>query len=195
MASLALDMCTLVGHKFGAPKGVAALYMREGIRTKPLLYGGGQESGLRAGTENVILIVGLGEASRLAYEEERELLMHMLRLKRRLLAGIADKITTANMNRNVEIVYKYNGPSSENTDEGLEKLFLGMTLELEPSALLKQLPNTVSISFKNLKMYEVMPRLFETLACSAGSACHTGHAVLDIMSPVLAAMKVALTTA
>ena len=62
-------------------QGVAALYMREGVHWCPMLVGGGQERGLRAGTENVALIAGLGEASRLAREEADALLLHMLTLK------------------------------------------------------------------------------------------------------------------
>ena len=68
VVELGVDMFTVVGHKFGAPKGVAALYVKEGIKHSPLLTGGGQELGRRAGTENVILIVGMGEAAKLALQ-------------------------------------------------------------------------------------------------------------------------------
>lgn len=57
------DLVTVVGHKFGAPKGVAALYVREGTRIARMIHGGGQEMGRRAGTENVLLIAGLGRAA------------------------------------------------------------------------------------------------------------------------------------
>ena len=58
-----MDMLTLVGHKFGAPKGVAALFVRKGLTLPPMIRGGGQESGRRAGTENVLLIAGMGKAA------------------------------------------------------------------------------------------------------------------------------------
>lgn len=61
-----VDLLTVVGHKMYAPKGIAALYVRPGVRLEPLVYGGGQEHGLRAGTENVALAVGLGVAAQLA---------------------------------------------------------------------------------------------------------------------------------
>ena len=63
---LGVDLLTVVGHKMYAPKGVAALYVRDGVRLEPVVYGGGQERGLRAGTENVALAVALGAAAGLA---------------------------------------------------------------------------------------------------------------------------------
>jgi cysteine desulfurase len=63
---LKVDFLTLAGHKFYAPKGVGALYVRGGREFVPLLHGGGQEGGRRSGTENVPHIVALGEACRLA---------------------------------------------------------------------------------------------------------------------------------
>ncbi|RMI41624.1 cysteine desulfurase [Actinomadura harenae] len=64
-----VDLLTIVGHKMYAPKGIAALRVRPGVRLEPVVYGGGQERGLRAGTENVSLAVALGAAARLASEE------------------------------------------------------------------------------------------------------------------------------
>ena len=67
--ALGVDLLTVVGHKMYAPKGAAALYVRGGVRLEPVVYGGGQEHGLRAGTENVALAVALGAAARLAADE------------------------------------------------------------------------------------------------------------------------------
>ncbi len=66
---LGVDLLTVVGHKLYAPKGIGALYVRDGIRLEPVVYGGGQERGLRAGTENVALAVALGTAASLAAAE------------------------------------------------------------------------------------------------------------------------------
>ncbi|MHA6524452.1 cysteine desulfurase family protein [Tessaracoccus sp. G1721] len=63
---LGVDLLTVVGHKMYAPKGVAALWVRDGVALRPLIGGGGQEDGLRAGTENVAYIAGLGHAAHLA---------------------------------------------------------------------------------------------------------------------------------
>ncbi|MGI5142524.1 MULTISPECIES: cysteine desulfurase family protein [unclassified Streptomyces] len=67
--ALGVDLLTVVGHKMYAPKGIAALYVRDGVRLEPVVYGGGQERGLRAGTENVALAVALGAAARLCEDE------------------------------------------------------------------------------------------------------------------------------
>jgi len=65
---LGVDLLTLAGHKLYAPKGIGALYVRQGIQLEPLIYGGGQESGRRAGTENIAYIVGLGMACMVTQE-------------------------------------------------------------------------------------------------------------------------------
>jgi cysteine desulfurase len=68
VASLGVDLLTIAGHKFYAPKGVGALFVRRATPLLPVLVGAGHERGLRPGTENVPAIVGLGEAARLARE-------------------------------------------------------------------------------------------------------------------------------
>jgi cysteine desulfurase len=66
VADLGVDMLTIAGHKLYGPKGIGALYARRGLRIDPLIHGAGQEQGLRAGTENVASIVGLGKACDIA---------------------------------------------------------------------------------------------------------------------------------
>jgi len=66
---LGVDMLTIAGHKLYAPKGIGALYVRHGLQLEPLVYGGGQEAGLRAGTENVAYMVALGSACTLAQQQ------------------------------------------------------------------------------------------------------------------------------
>jgi cysteine desulfurase len=66
VAALGVDLLTVVGHKMYAPKGIAALYVRDGLRLEPVIYGGGQEHGLRSGTEDVASAAALGAAADLA---------------------------------------------------------------------------------------------------------------------------------
>lgn len=91
---LDVDLLTVAGHKFHAPKGVGALYIRNGTTLDPLLVGAGQENGLRPGTENVPHIVALGAAAHLARERLSETATRMRTLRDhlhdRLLAAIPD---------------------------------------------------------------------------------------------------------
>ncbi|MGG0718465.1 cysteine desulfurase family protein [Robertmurraya massiliosenegalensis] len=66
VADLNVDMLTIAGHKLYAPKGIGALYVREGVKLEPLIHGASHEYGMRAGTENTLLAVGLGKACELA---------------------------------------------------------------------------------------------------------------------------------
>jgi cysteine desulfurase len=67
-----IDMLCISGHKFNGPKGIGALYVKKSIKLTPLIHGGGQEKGMRGGTYNTPLIVGIGEAARLAKLEFKE---------------------------------------------------------------------------------------------------------------------------
>jgi cysteine desulfurase len=89
---LGVDLLSMAGHKVYAPKGVGALYVRRGSKIRPILHGAGQEQGLRAGTENVALIVGLGSACRLAALGLDENRQRLARLRDRLEAGLRREI-------------------------------------------------------------------------------------------------------
>src|ERR687893_1390931 len=91
----------LSGHKLYGPQGIGALYVREGVPIEPTSYGGGQERGLRSGTENVAGIVGLGAAARLAREELGERVRHEAGLRDAILAG-ASKIPGVRVNGPVD---------------------------------------------------------------------------------------------
>ncbi len=93
VVALDVDLLTVVGHKMYAPKGIAALYVRTGVALEPIIYGGGQEHGLRAGTENIAFAVALGAAARLAADDLAAGCDHRLRaLRDRLHQGIADAL-------------------------------------------------------------------------------------------------------
>jgi cysteine desulfurase len=78
----------LSGHKLYGPQGTGALYVREGFSLEPVLYGGGQEKGLRSGTQNVAGAVGLGTAARLAREEMEDRVTREKALREGIMAGI-----------------------------------------------------------------------------------------------------------
>lgn len=89
---LGVDLLTLAFHKFYGPKGIGALYVRPGTPLKPILYGAGQEHGLRPGTENVALIAGAGEAARQARVHLQQIAPHLQAMRDRLwhhlIAGV-----------------------------------------------------------------------------------------------------------
>ena len=90
--TLGVDLLSLGGHKFYGPKGVGALYVRKGLPLLPSQTGGGQESGLRAGTLNVPYIVGFAEALRLAAEERDRRIEHVLPLRDRLIGAVLEEV-------------------------------------------------------------------------------------------------------
>jgi cysteine desulfurase len=87
MKTSTIDLMTISGHKLHAPKGVGALFVRKGFRFRPLLIGGHQERGRRAGTENVAGIIGLGKAAALALENFADV-GHEQQLRDRLEKGL-----------------------------------------------------------------------------------------------------------
>lgn len=159
---LAVDYATVVGHKIGAPKGVAALYVRDGAPFAKLMHGGGQEGGRRAGTENVLHVVGLGAAAALVEDEADRLPSYMsacvAELRRRLEAELGGEDGAG---------IRVNGP--ENAAD--------------------RLPNTLSVGVAGISASALLESLSEEVAASAGAACHTGEAAATV-SGVLRAMRV-----
>jgi cysteine desulfurase len=96
--ALNVDMLSLSAHKFHGPKGVGALYIRKGVRIGNLIFGGAQERNLRAGTENVPAIVGLGKAIEIAVAELPEYTERMTKLRDRLIDGILTEIPDVRLN-------------------------------------------------------------------------------------------------
>ncbi len=94
---LGVDLLSLSGHKFHGPKGVGMLYVRKGIQLEALIHGGQQEFGLRAGTENVPAIVGMGKASGLALEALQQC-QSMAKLRDQLQDGIQELLPQSYLN-------------------------------------------------------------------------------------------------
>jgi cysteine desulfurase len=95
---LGIDLLALSGHKLYGPKGVGALYVREGLELSPLLHGGGQEKGLRPGTLDVPSIVGLGVAAQLAAEELDEHARRIRALRESFWDGLQARIPGVRQN-------------------------------------------------------------------------------------------------
>ena len=86
--ALGVDLLSVTGHKFYAPKGIGALWVRNGVPLEPILHGGGQEKGLRSGTENVAFAVGIAEGVRIATSHLGEVSSRMKVLRERLWQGL-----------------------------------------------------------------------------------------------------------
>lgn len=147
---LGVDLLTVAGHKFYGPKGIGALYIKKGVNLQKLMHGADHENNLRAGTENVLEVVGLGEAAELCQKNLNTSIIHDKTLVNRLKKALSvlDSI-------------QFNGHSD----------FC--------------LPNTLSVSFKNIEANTLLANLPE-VAASAGAACHTDSISV---SATLAAMK------
>jgi len=93
-----IDLLTLSGHKFHAMKGVGALYIKKGVKIAHALYGGGQERGRRAGTENVAGIVSMGKAAEIALAEMPGEAERLIALRDKLIKGILDTVPYTKLN-------------------------------------------------------------------------------------------------
>ncbi len=95
---LGVDLMTLSSNDVYGPKGVGALCIKKGVRVKPHMIGGGQENGLRSGTENTPGIVGMGEAARLAKQEMEAESTRLAALRDRLIEGVLEAIPESYLN-------------------------------------------------------------------------------------------------
>lgn len=93
-----IDLLTLTAHKFHGPKGTGAVYIKQGVKIGSLVYGGGQEKGIRAGTENTAGILGLGLAAVHAKENMKENSERVARLRNKLIKGIKEGISEVRLN-------------------------------------------------------------------------------------------------
>jgi cysteine desulfurase len=157
-----------VGHKIGAPKGIAALYVRpkcyeENGRSLQnnygiLIQGGAQEHGRRGGTENTPYIVGMAVAAALVTGHLEQNAIHMEAMRTRLLTRLEERLNKAG------IRCKANGPD-------------------DPK---KRLPNTLSVGLENVHSGNLLADISDKVAASAGATCHSGASI----SFVLKAMNV-----
>jgi cysteine desulfurase len=146
-----VDLVSLSGHKIHGPKGVGGLYLRKGINIEPYTFGGGQEKGIRSGTENTPGIVGFGEASRIMKSNFDEATARMSQVRNYLLAGIKAEISDIRINSPEKV---YSRDTAEGSDEPLSS------------------PGILNVSFLGCPG-EVMLHFLEQkeIFISTGSAC------------------------
>mgnify|MGYP004638338775 FL=1 len=123
-----IDMLSMSAHKFYGPKGIGALYIREGIKCNKLQDGGHQERELRAGTENVAGIVGLGKAIEIAYKNFDEYNNKLTNLRNYYISEINEKIPNTKLNGSI----KYRLPGNANISfKGVDGESLLLNLDME----------------------------------------------------------------
>ena len=120
-----IDLLSVSGHKLHGPKGVGFLYIDEKVKIKPLIYGGGQQRGLRSGTENVPGIAGLGVAAKEMYTNHQEKMDYLYGLKDYMMERIKE----------VEGTYVNNQPGRESAPQSVSISFEGIRSEVLLHAL------------------------------------------------------------
>ncbi len=148
-----IDLLSVSGHKIHGPKGSGFLYIRKGVRVKPIIYGGGQQSDMRSGTENVPAIAGLGVAAEKIYKDHKEKIAHLYNLKIRLIEGI----------RQIEGTVINCVPTAN------DEVF-------DAEAVFSTAPHVLSVSFRSVKAEPLLHALEERgVYVSSGSACSSNH--------------------
>ena len=100
---LGVDLLSISSHKINGPKGTGALFIRKGVPISPLVLGGGQENGMRSGTENVANIVGFGMACKISKENMVQNIIHFKNLTSKLIKRVVEEIPSTNLNGHPEM--------------------------------------------------------------------------------------------
>lgn len=153
-SELMVDMLTIVSHKFYGPKGVGALYLRNGIDVMPIMFGAGHERGIRPGTENVIGISGLGKACEIAVRDMPFRYERTLKLRDALFSLLESKLAV-----------KLNGHKTMRLPNTLNVSIIGSRGNLQDPA---------GGQGARILGEDIVEQLKDKVALSAGSACHSG---------------------
>ena len=145
-----IDLLSASGHKIGGPKGVGFLYIKGGKNMEPFIHGGGQEHGLRAGTENVASIVGLGKAARLTYSRMESRNKKLLIMRNYMKDYICEQLEECHIN----------GNECDDVQDWITHKSLN------------RLPGNLNITIKNINAAEMIARLDQLgIYASTASAC------------------------
>ena len=151
---LGIDLLSVSGHKIHGPKGSGFLFINDKTRIKPIIYGGGQQKGMRSGTENVPGAAGMGLAAQLAYQKFEQKKAHLNELRRYFLEGI-HKLDDVSIN------------GWDETADGEE-------------CIDKRAPHIVSVSFTGVRSEVLLNALSDRgIYVSSGSACSSNHPALS----------------
>ena len=116
---LKIDMMTISSHKINGPKGIGALFIRQGIHIKPIIFGGGQEMNIRSGTENVSAIVGFGKACEIWKNKFESVQANIQKLQRYMINRIIREIPGSELNGSIEnrisnnVTFSFSGINGE----------------------------------------------------------------------------------
>ncbi len=172
-----IDLMSVSGHKIHGPKGSGALFVRDKVKVKPLLYGGGQQHDMRSGTENVPAIAGFGAATEWMYQNFDRNLSHLKECKQELIRRMLQLEGV-----NVNAVF-----NEEETayikDRRTRIMTEGMTAEdtdVIRTAVEKTAPHVLSVSFDGVRSEVLLHALEDKgVYVSSGSACSSNHPALS----------------
>ena len=149
-----IDLLSVSSHKFHGPKGAGFLYCSSKVNLHPIIFGGGQQSGMRSGTENVPGAAGMGLAAQLAYQKFEQKKAHLNELRRYFLEGI----------------HKLEGITVNGWDETVDG----------DECLERRAPHIVSVSFSGVRSEVLLNALSDRgIYVSSGSACSSNHPALS----------------
>lgn len=152
-----IDMMSVSGHKIHGPKGSGFLYIKDKLKIKPIIHGGGQQKGFRSGTENVPAIAGLAQAVKEIYENHEEKVARLYELKKHFIEEVSMIEDT-----------KVNAIFEEESELSLEE------------RIKKTAPHVVSVSFAGVRSEVLLHALEDQgVYVSAGSACASNHPSLS----------------
>lgn len=151
-----IDLMSVSGHKIHGPKGSGFVYVKDRVKIKPIIHGGGQQKGMRSGTENVPAIAGLGEAVREIYEHHVDKVKHLYELKELFIQKVTE-IEDVTVNA---IFAEEDAPLSDRIH--------------------KTAPHVVSVSFAGVRSEVLLHALEDKgIYVSSGSACASNHPSLS----------------
>lgn len=152
-----IDLMSVSSHKFGGPKGCGFLYIKDRVKVNPIIHGGGQQSNMRSGTENVPGIAGMAAAMEVYAKNRSVYVKHMHELKKRFIEGLSD----------IEGL-TINAIFSDIPELSLEE------------RILKTAPHIISVSFPKAKSEVFLHALeMKGIYCSSGSACSSNHPAIS----------------